>query len=328
MPLSGGRTVLNLAVEEEERELSLRNVPSQERNDDMKPGRNAELIGLLGSPVKHSLSPLIQNRAFDEFGLNMFYVSFDVKREDLADAVRGIRALGMRGLNVTHPLKEAIVPHLDQLTKTAAAVNAVNTVSMSSGKLVGHNTDVSGLILALRLFASFSAGTGRAAVLGSGGAARATVFALLHEGARDVRILARNAAVAARMVDEMSSDFPAAALGSDHLYSDSEKVGEILKGADLIVNATPVGMSGSAGDSPLPQEALPEAPCLVVDLVYHPVKTALLESAEKVGLSTLSGLPLLVCQASLSLEIWSGKRFDEVRMMNWLEESARQREEA
>ncbi len=300
------------------------------------------IAGLFGNPVKHSVSPLIHNRAIEELGLDMQYIPFEVDRTSLAEAIENARALGLVGFNVTHPLKEAIIPHLDRLTDTASAVKAVNTVASSSGKLVGHNTDASGLINALRLFASFSMAGKRAVVIGSGGAARAAVFGLLEEGSGDLTIFARNEAAAQEIAKEMRAIFPSANLSVENLYGDAKRLRAAVARADLIVNATPIGMgTNEQGRHPMISSNSPAAgrlwadllasesescepfrrrpPCLVLDLVYFPLETALLEKARALGHPTLNGLTHLVCQASLSFEIWTGRRFDERRMMSWLE---------
>ena len=222
------------------------------------------------------------------------YLPFAVAPQDLEAAINGLRALGCLGVNVTMPHKEAIAPFLDDLSGDARAVGAVNTVQNLAGRLIGHNTDVDGF----REFVVADAGidmTGlRALILGSGGAARAVVRALRELGATTLYIAARRKPVAEQLL-LLADDVPGRVVGW-------EAIPELLGETDIIVNATPVGMGG---ENPLPGAPL-SAQHQVIDLIYDPPVTPLMEAARQAGGQAWGGLGMLVHQAAGSFGIWTG----------------------
>jgi shikimate dehydrogenase len=249
------------------------------------------LAAVIGSPVRHSLSPAIHNAAFAALGLDWAFVAFDVQPGDVPAVLAAARALGLGGLSVTMPLKEAAAATVDRLTPAAAALGAVNTVVVGPDGLTGDNTDGAGFVDALRPWDPAGC---RCAVLGAGGAARAVVRALAAAGAADVVVVNRSPARAAR----------AAALAGG--------VGRVgaaadLAAADLVVNATPVGMDATPGAGRLPlDEELLRAGQRVVDLVYHPLRTPLLEAAARRGAVAIDGVGMLVHQAGHAFRSWTG----------------------
>jgi len=265
------------------------------------------LTGLFGWPVEHSMSPPMQNAAFASLGLDWCYVPFPVRPENVAEALNGARALGLKGLNATVPHKQALVPLMATLTDAARAVGAVNTVVFDEQRRMhGHNTDVSGFLVALSELLPGAQGM-RALVLGAGGAARAVVYALLTLGA-DVTILNRTAAKASDLAEAMTSQASAlprgsrargAALTSDELRTWSA-------GVDLVVNTTPVGMWPHTDESPwLPNVPLPEDAALM-DLIYNPRETRLMAQAVASGNRVMGGLPMLVHQGADAFALWTG----------------------
>lgn len=251
--------------------------------------------GVLGWPLEHSLSPAIHNAAFRRLGLDWVYLPFAVPPEDLKAAVEGLRVLGSVGVNVTMPHKQAIVEHLDDVSGDAEAVGAVNTVQRVGERLVGHNTDVDGFLA----FANDDAGLriegSRCLVLGAGGAARAIVHALDHAGAAEIAVAARRTAEAASVAG-VATVAAARTLEWEELAGTSARF-------DIIVNATPLGMSGH---DPLPRLELTEGQA-VVDLIYDPPETPLVEAAKQAGGAGWGGLGMLVHQAAASLRIWTGQ---------------------
>lgn len=259
-----------------------------------------QLLGLLGHPVAHSRSPAMHTRALEALGVDAVYLAFDVAPADLAAAVRGLRAIGARGLNVTVPHKQAIVPLLDALDPAATRIGAVNTVCEEEGRWVGRNTDAPGLARSLE-----DAGvalSGRAPlVLGAGGAARAAVVGLDDAGCAPGIVAARRLGPA--------EDVAALADGWRALALDDSTLGDAMAASGLLVQATSATMGGEAqafADA-LPIDALP-ADAAVVDLVYAPLETTVLAAARARGLTSVDGLGMLAWQAALALEHWVGQR--------------------
>lgn len=258
------------------------------------PSASTTLVGVVGDPVAHSLSPVIHNAAFGVLGLDWASVAFEVPLGSLADAVAGAGALGLRGLSVTMPHKAEAASLADRLSPTAERLAAVNCLSFDGGVVAGENTDGEGFLESLRRGAGFDAAGACCAVVGAGGAARAVVLALGTAGAADVVVIsrtearARAAAALAGAVGRVGGPDDAAA-------------------ADLVVNATPAGMAG-AGEGlrpPVEPSSLPPGR-LVVDLVYDPRVTPWLAEARERGAVTVGGLGMLVHQAAAQLRLWTG----------------------
>jgi shikimate dehydrogenase len=266
-----------------------------------------DVYGIFGFPVAHSRSPAMHNRAFEALGIDARYLAFAVAPESLADAVRGVRALGIRGLNVTLPHKTAIIPWLDEIDPVAREVGAVNTVIRDGDRLRGTNTDAEGLTRAL-LEAGATLDGSRATVLGAGGAARASVVGLARAGASKIYVAARQRERAEALVSDLRIPLRGAILESCDLMSASLR--PVFAGTDLLVQATSATLDGSpAAESftiGLPLDALP-ATALVTDLVYKPLRTSLLRAAEARGLLTLDGLGMLLHQGALAFELWTGR---------------------
>jgi len=255
-------------------------------------GRTA-VAGIIGWPVEQSRSPAIHNAAFAATGLDWIYLAFPVRPGDAPRAVAGMRALGIKGLNVTMPHKQAVIDALDSLTPDAERAGAVNTIISDGEALIGDNTDGRGFLRALATDGGFEPSGKSALVLGAGGAARAVVAALSDAGAT-VRLAARRPEQASTL---------AGALGVEPLPFEPGALADAVAFATLIVNATPLG---SAGESPpFPAEALAGGH-VVVDLVYHPETTPLVRAARERGAQAFNGLGMLVHQAALSFEAWTG----------------------
>ena len=251
------------------------------------------VVGVIGYPVRHSLSPAIHNAAFAALGLDWVYVAFPVPRGRGGAAVAAARDLGLAGLNVTMPHKEDVAAACDELTPDAAALRSVNTVvAQPGGRMLGDSTDGPGFLAALAEGGIAVVGR-RSLVLGAGGAARAVVLALGRAGAGGV-------VVAARRLEAAASAALLAPSGRAVVLHDVD--GEV-GGADLVVNATPLGMAGEG--PPLDPARLGRAH-VVVDLVYHPLETPLLAAARAQGARTSNGLGMLVHQAAQAFTLWTG----------------------
>ncbi len=252
------------------------------------------LAAVIGHPVRHSLSPLLHNAGFEALGLDWRYLAFDVAPGDAAGAIAGMRALGLAGLSVTMPHKSDVARAVDRLSPEAETLAAVNAVSWDGADLVGHNTDGAGFVASL-VDAGVDPAGRRCLVVGAGGAARAVILALAGAGAAEIVVAARRASAAEAAV----ALAPAVArVGSTE---DADRL-------DLLVNATPVGMGGSATEreTPIPGTHLGTGQ-IVVDLVYQPVETTLLRTARDRGATPVDGTGMLLHQAGIAFGLWTGE---------------------
>jgi shikimate dehydrogenase len=261
--------------------------------------------GILGWPVEHSRSPAMQDAAFRSRGLEASYVCFSVHPDDVADAVRGLKALGVRGANVTVPHKEAVMRWLDDVTPQARAIGAVNTIVREIDRLVGYNTDAPGLARALDE-AGVQVDGARTAVIGAGGAARASVVGLAGSGARSILIAARRLEQAQQLKRDLTPVCGPCELVAAELTR--EAITGYLRETTLLVQSTSATLANSpdaAGfAAQLAIEALP-GEATVVDLVYKPRETAVLARAKERGLKTVDGLGMLLHQGALAFELWT-----------------------
>jgi shikimate dehydrogenase len=252
------------------------------------------VAAVIGDPVRHSLSPVLHNTAYRELGIDWVYVAFEVPEGATNQALAAMRALGLLGLSVTMPHKTAAVAACDELSPDAEALRSTNTVTLlADGRLAGDSTDGPGFLRSLRDAGHDVGGVG-ALVLGAGGAARAVAHALGGAGAR--------VTVCARRDDAARA---AAALASGETVAWRERIAA-ASAATLVVNATPVGMGDTGRDLPVPVEVLHRGQ-VVADLVYHPLETALLAGARERGAAVVDGLGMLVHQAALQVERWTGE---------------------
>lgn len=270
----------------------------------MKLSGRTKVYGLLGNPVAHSLSPLMQNHAFLEYQLDAVYVPFRVSAEDLPSAVAGLRALNVSGFNVTVPHKEQILPLLDKIDLSAILIGAVNTVINQDGVLTGHNTDVSGFKRTLHDELAFDPVGKCAVVLGAGGACRAAVVALASSGVKSVLVANRGLARAKELVDNLSSHFPQV-----QMYSTDYKnpfYFEQLALADLVVNTTSVGLKGE-NLSFLPLECIKPS-ALIYDMIYSLSETSLIKDSRAMDLLSCDGLAMLAAQGEDAFALWTGTK--------------------
>lgn len=255
------------------------------------PGSPGEVAGIIGWPVEHSLSPLLHNAAFAAAGLDWVYVRFPVPPGAAGRAVDGMRALGIRGLNVTMPHKRDVMAHLDEIAADAGRIGAVNTIVRSADRLVGANTDAAGFIRFLERDLGVRRPRGSAVVLGAGGAARAVAVALAAEGVEEVFVAARR---------PEQAEEAAAVAGATPLAWEAVRLARALAGAGILVNATPA----TGGGLPVEIGALPRE-AVVVDLIYAPPHTPLVDAARAAGLRAFNGIGMLLHQAALSFELWT-----------------------
>lgn len=273
------------------------------------PQQHTAEVGLVGHPVDHSRSPVMQQAAFDALMIPARYAIWDTPPEQLVERIYSLRGPAMLGANVTIPYKTAVIPLLDAIEEQARATGAVNTIvreeTAAGARLVGYNTDVPGLRRALAEHEAWAGGR-RVLVLGAGGAARAAVAVARLEQAA-VWVASRRVE-AARALVAQSGD-PSEARNAHAVdLADAEEVSAVLRQVNVVVNATPVG-TNDAGSSPLPMEALRQlSPAtFVFDMVYSPPETALVRAARARGLRALGGLLMLLYQGATAFELWTGR---------------------
>ena len=248
-----------------------------------------KIYGIMGKPVSHSLSPAMHNAAFQAKSLNRVYVAFEVT--DVARALDGFRAIGVSGVSVTIPHKQAVIPHLDAIDPVAQKIGAVNTLLIEGLHIHGYNTDWIGANRALEMIVDLSAST--VLVLGAGGSARAIGFGLQEKGAT-VIVANRTLAKGQALAKDLNCEF----YPLDEIKD--------LK-ADALVNATSVGMTPNVDETLVPESVLENVPA-VMDIVYSPLETRLLREAKKIGCKTVNGTYMLLFQGVAQFEIWTGRK--------------------
>lgn len=262
------------------------------------------LVGLIGWPISHSVSPVMHNAAFAELRMNWRYVPLPVRAERVGAAVAGVRALGLRGVNVTVPHKQAVMPFLDRWSPAAAAIGAVNTIIVGEeGELLGDNTDAAGFVTDLRANGVDPAGK-RVLVIGAGGSARAIVYGLAEAGCDSLVLLNRTLDKAESLLVAMRELFPAVPMTARPF---PDGVAESAADAELIVNCTSLGMSPNLEGLPWDEEIEFSPQQTVYDLVYNPAVTRLLQLASVDGATVIGGLGMLIHQGAIAFERWTGE---------------------
>lgn len=269
---------------------------------ELKVTSKTSLYAIIGDPIEHSLSPVMQNAAFETMGLNAVYLALRVEQSRLREAIDGFRAINLSGFNVTIPHKVAVMKYLDELDSSAATIGAANTVVNRDEKLIGYNTDGLGALAALGEAGVYPKGR-RILLLGAGGAARALAFSLAEASERMV-ILNRTASKAEDLAEDVRRMTGASVV---HGRLDPSTLGKEVASANLLVNTTSVGMN------PRPEETLVDGRLLrpdmvVFDIVYSPLETRLLREARAAGAKAVGGLMMLVHQGARAFELWTGRK--------------------
>jgi shikimate dehydrogenase len=262
-------------------------------------GDGLVLLGVLGDPIKHSKSPLMHKTALQAAGIEGDFVLLHVKPDMLEDAMRGIRALQFRGVNVTIPHKVEVMKYLDEIDEGARQIGAVNTIVNENGRLKGYNTDGIGYVRSLKEETSVGLKGKRIAILGAGGAARGVIHALLEEQPESVIILNRTRDKAEQLASEWTGAIPITGYFTD-------EAGSVLPSVDVLINTTSVGMSPLSDELPLETSLIPEG-IIVSDLIYNPLETRFLrESREQRGCIVHGGLGMFVYQGAVAFEYFMG----------------------
>ena len=259
-----------------------------------------KIYGVIGDPIGHSLSPAIHNMAFRKLGLNAIYLAFQVKSENLVRAVEGFKALNFQGFNVTIPHKTSIMSLLDKVDPLAEKIGAVNTVKNVDGKLFGYNTDGLGALQALKK-SKVKLDNKKIVLIGAGGAGKALAFTFANY-AKEMVILNRTEEKAVKLSKTISENFSLQVKGLKLNY---ENLRNELKNADLLVNATSLGMYPNVDKTPVDKNLINQN-LVVFDVVYNPLKTRFLKEAEEKGAKIVNGLSMFIYQAVEAFKIWTG----------------------
>ncbi|PLS15160.1 shikimate dehydrogenase [Bacillus sp. M6-12] len=257
-----------------------------------------KIYGVMGDPIKHSMSPDIHNDAFARNGIDACYHHFHVKAEQLDEAVKGMKAIGVAGFNVTVPHKTAILPLLDEVDEMAHAMGAVNTVKNVNGRYIGYNTDGAGFVTALKERFRGELASLKTLMVGAGGAARGIYYALSREGAANIDICNRTLENAKRLIEDCPYRNESKALSI-------QEAEQRVRSYDLIIQTTSIGMSPDVNSVPLNLDLISEH-AFVSDIIYNPLETKLMKTAREKGAAVQNGVDMFVCQAALAFEIWTG----------------------
>ncbi|MCV3215757.1 shikimate dehydrogenase [Plectonema radiosum NIES-515] len=261
-----------------------------------------KLLGVIGHPVEHSLSPLMHNAALESLGLDYVYLPFSIKPDDLPKAIQGFSAIGVKGFNVTIPHKQAIMSYLSAIHPSAKSVGAVNTVFRKDNHWIGTNTDIEGFIAPLQTTYRRNWQQTVAVILGNGGAARAVVAGCIQLGCTSVHVIGRNE----QKLKEFRNSWDNLSPEVNFQIHKWEEMSRIISQAQLLVNTTPVGMYPNVEQCPLSAEEMRDLQLGVIayDLIYNPSPTRFLELARQQGAIAIDGLEMLVQQGASALKIW------------------------
>ena len=268
----------------------------------MKINGYTRLAAVVANPIKHSISPFIHNSAFEATETNGVYLAWEVEATDLAETVANIRRYQMYGINLSMPYKEQVIPYLDQLSEEACLIGAVNTVVNREGTLIGYNTDGKGFFKSLP---SFKISRKRMVLLGAGGAAKAILAQAILDGVSQIAVFVRSSSIE-KTRPYLEKIQNATGFRVDlFALEDVQDLQDSITQADLLVNATSVGMDGSS--QPIPTSIVLPEKLLVADVIYQPFETQFLKWARNQGNQSINGLGMLLYQAAEAFELWTGK---------------------
>ena len=268
----------------------------------MKIDGYTRLAAVVANPIKHSISPFIHNSAFEATNTNGVYLAWEVDATELAETVANIRRYQMYGINLSMPYKEQVIPYLDQLSEEACLIGAVNTVVNREGTLIGYNTDGKGFFKSLP---SFKISGKRMVLLGAGGAAKAILAQAILDGVSQISVFVRSSSME-KTRPYLEKIQNATGFRVDLLaLEDVQNLQDSITQADLLVNATSVGMDGSS--QPIPTSIVLPEKLLVADVIYQPFETPFLKWARNQGNQSINGLGMLLYQAAEAFELWTGK---------------------
>lgn len=279
-----------------------------------------KIIGIIGNPIGHTFSPVMFNAAFKAMDMNYIYVPFKVEKNNLKNTIRGAKALGIKGLNVTIPHKQKVINELDKFDIMANLIGAVNTIDFKGGMSKGYNTDCVGAIKAIREVCDIK--NKNVVIVGAGGSARAIAFQIAIEEANNITMINRSSKKAKSLIydiktllsadytdhsklDDITIDFSHIDLNFN--YGELDDLPSSLKDADILIDTTPVGMHPKINDISIASKEMMHSDLVVNDIVYNPLLTSLLKEAEKADAETVSGIKMLLYQGAENFKIWTGK---------------------
>jgi shikimate dehydrogenase len=278
---------------------------------------NTKLIGLIGHPIKHSYSPFIHNVATQLKSIDYIYLPFDVVSDNLGNALKGVVALGINGLNVTIPHKEKIIKYLDELSEEASMIGAVNTVVNEHGKLKGYNTDIHGIIESLSEYKDEITGA-EVSVIGAGGGARAVIYTLIrYFKPEQINIINRTIQRADSLQNYFTEKMRYDNFKTKDLFP--PELTDTFNNSKLIINSTPIGMFPHSDDTPTNLSESFHKGQIVFDMIYNPTETKFLKLAGSQGAVVLGGLKMLVHQAAKSFQLWTGEDMPVQKLIRSLE---------
>ena len=273
----------------------------------MKIDGYTRMAAVIAKPIRHSISPFIHNRAYQLTATNAVYLAWEVEEDEVAQSLQQLRVLDMLGANISMPYKKKVLPYLDQVDESAQLIGSVNTIVQKDGCLTGYNTDGLGFLKSLPK--TFSIKDKKLVLLGAGGAATAIILEAIRQGVAEIHLfvrpesLAKYQAIYSPLSEALSFSIVL------HDLSSWDQVNAMMVGADLLINATGLGMDGVS--LPVPKDFTFPKGCLVADLAYFPAKTPFLQLAEKQEVQTVNGLGMLFHQATLAFELMTEKTFPE-----------------
>lgn len=277
---------------------------------------NTRLIGLLGYPLRHSLSPLMQNRAFELTGLNCLYLPIEIENTDYIELLAGMKKMNFIGFNITIPGKVDIIQHLDAIDPLAEKIGSVNTVKIVDGRMIGYNTDGEGFVSSLTSETECVVSDSRFLILGAGGACRAIAMTLADRNAKKIVIANRTFTKARKLCDEINSRISNCCIPVELTTQELE---QNMPYVNVLVNTTNIGLYPNVDSTPI-EDRLLRKDLLVADIIYNPIKTKLLIEADKIGCLTLSGIGMFINQGAEAFKIWTGKDAPIGEMRNIVEQ--------
>ncbi|EIF38416.1 MULTISPECIES: shikimate dehydrogenase [Streptococcus] len=281
----------------------------------MKIDGYTRLAAVVANPIKHSISPFIHNQAFEATNTNGVYLAWEVEGTDLAETAANIRRYQMFGINLSMPYKEQVIPYLDQLSEEARLIGAVNTVVNREGTLIGYNTDGKGFFKSLP---SFKISGKRMVLLGAGGAAKAILAQAILDGVSQVSVFVRSASMEKTKPYLEKLQYETGFRVDLFALEDAQELQENIRKAELLVNATSVGMDGASQPIPI-SIVLPER-LLVADVIYQPFETPFLKWARNQGNQAINGLGMLLYQAAEAFQLWTGKEMPTAQIWELLKQ--------
>jgi shikimate dehydrogenase len=262
-----------------------------------------QILGIFGNPISHTASPKMQNKALQHLNLNYIYIPFLVTPNQLAAATLSLKALNIRGINVTIPFKQKIIPYLDELDPLAAHIQAVNTVVNQNGNLIGYNTDAPGFIHSLEQEGSYDLTSKTVFLMGAGGAAQGIAYELVNKSIKQLYVWDKENQSALNLTKSLTKSSKTAIQA---LPFNDQQLTDYLASSDLVINTTPVGMEPHTDKSPLKDYNWVSAQHFCYDIIYKPSKTKFLASAEQKGAKILDGRGMLAAQGALAFKLFTG----------------------